>query len=93
MQEPKPVADGYDRDYEYKQYRKLRKEQRHKVELVTMDIFRNMDTDSEMSSPDERPDRGEDSSPDDLDWNDSEREDDQITYQPSYRKLNFDYVV
>ena len=91
LQEAKQDTEEYDQDYEYKRYRKIRREQRGKLELVTMDIFR--DTDSEISSPEEQSDRGDESSPDDLDWNDSDREDLDVTYQPSYRKLNFDYVV
>ena len=91
FQKAKQVTDNYDQDYEYEQYRKIRKEQRGKLELVTMDIFR--DTDSEISSPEEQSDRNDESSHDDLDWNDSDLEEFEVTYQPSYRKLNFDYVV
>ena len=56
-----------------------------------MDIFRN--TDSEISSPEEGRITDGGSSPDDLDWADSDREEVEVTYQPSYRKLNFDYVI
>ena len=81
-----------DADYDYNLYRKAQREKRRKVQLATMDVFRN--TDSEISSPEEVTDSGEESSPDDMDWYDSEREDnDEVTYQPSYRKLNFDYVI
>ena len=88
LQEAKAYTSDSDEDYEYKLYRKTR---RRKVELVTMDIFRN--TDSEISSPDEGRITDGGSSPDDLDWADSDREDVEVTYQPSYRKLNFDYVI
>ena len=91
FQKAKQVTEDYDQDYEYEQYRKIRKEQRGKLELVTMDIFR--DTNSEISSPEEQSDRDNESSHDDLDWNDSDLEEFEVTYQPSYRKLNFDYVV
>ena len=91
FQKAKQVTEDYDQDYEHEQYRKIRKEQRGKLELVTMDIFR--DTDSEISSPEEQSDRDNESSHDDLDWNDSDLEEFEVTYQPSYRKLNFDYVV
>ena len=40
LQKAKQVTEDYDQDYEYEQYRKIRKEQRGKLELVTMDIFR-----------------------------------------------------
>ena len=48
LQEVRQDTEDYDQDYEYKRYRKIRREQRGKLELVTMDIFR--DTDSEISS-------------------------------------------